>query len=84
MDGIAQDESLQKKVGARVRLARMRLGMKQKDLTEKSGLPQRFVSRLETGEFFQIDLVKFVKIAKILNVSMDHLLLGNEEENRNS
>jgi len=67
-------------VGARVKEARLRLGISQSDLAAKLqtndvNVEQKTVSRIENGERFVADFELLI-LGKILNVSVDWLLTG--------
>jgi len=62
----------------RIREARERLGMKQKDLAMQLGISRPNLSRYETGER-EPDSEILIKIASILNCSIDYLY-GNIDD----
>lgn len=52
---------------------RLRVGLSQKDLVERTGLPQPHVSRLENGRVQHPDVETLVKLADALGVSLDQI-----------
>ncbi len=61
-------------LGERVRRARMAHGWKQKELAERTGVPQGNISRIERGQIQDMHLSRFITLMRTLNVSADYLL----------
>lgn len=61
-------------LGERVRRARMAYGWKQKELAERTGVPQGNISRIERGQIQDMHLSRFITLMHTLNVSADYLL----------
>lgn len=57
--------------GALLRDLRERLGISQRELGRKVGLPHHFINRLESGLLPQLDLRDAVKLANFLGVSLE-------------
>lgn len=66
-------------IGERIKIKRKELGLTQAELGEKLNVSDKAVSKWEQGEG-DPNLSIIPDIAKILNVSLDYLLLGQEEE----
>lgn len=66
-------------VGANIRDVRMKMGISQSKLAEKCGFSNTIISNYETGEK-NPSLCSLAKIAKQLNVSIDRLYFGDENE----
>lgn len=65
---------LQKEFGQRVRRRRMALGMIQKNLAQRSGIPQPHISRVEQGKYIAMNLETLVALADALTTTVDYLL----------
>ena len=62
-----------KEVGARIKAARKKLGLKQADLAEKLNISPSHMSNIETGDTnYGVDI--FMRITETLQVSADELL----------
>lgn len=59
---------------------RLRKEVTQVELSERTGLPQGFISRLENGGINIANIVTVIKIAKALNVQIEEILDLPEEE----
>lgn len=68
-------------VGARVRAQRERRGLTRRELSERSGVSERFLAQLETGRG-NISLARFADVAAALAASPAELLAGTEEARR--
>jgi XRE family aerobic/anaerobic benzoate catabolism transcriptional regulator len=68
-------DSLLSTVGARVRAARERLGLSRRELSDKSGVSERFLAQLETGQG-NISLARFADVAAALDTTPSELLAG--------
>jgi transcriptional regulator with XRE-family HTH domain len=64
-------------IGDRLKKARQSKGLQQKDMAEKLQISRAGYSRIETGKV-EITSKNLVKIAGILEVSLDWLILGKE------
>jgi transcriptional regulator with XRE-family HTH domain len=62
-----------KKLGKRIKLARVEMDMTQEDLAKAAGLMQKSISRYERGEILP-NLETLEKIAKALQRSFGHFL----------
>lgn len=80
-DGAAIDEAmiarLLAKVGARVRDARTRKGISRRELSEKSGVSQRYLAQLEAG-LGNISIALLLRIAGALDFEI-HWLLAEDD-----
>jgi len=70
-----KDDTLLATVGARVRAARERLGQSRRELSEASGVSERFLAQLESGQG-NISLVRFAEVATALGTTPAELLAG--------
>jgi XRE family aerobic/anaerobic benzoate catabolism transcriptional regulator len=68
-------------VGARVRAVRDSRGMSRRELSERSGVSERFLAQLECGQG-NISLARFAEVAAALSVAPAELLAGTEESSR--
>jgi transcriptional regulator with XRE-family HTH domain len=64
-------------LGTRVRRARERAGHGQRELAEATGIPRAHLSRLEDGGRSRATLEQLNLLARILGVSLQHLLCGS-------
>ena len=68
-------------LSSRLREKRKREGFTQKQLEERSGVPQNTISRIEIGSVQEISTRTLVALARALNVTTDYLLgLEDSEE----
>lgn len=58
----------------RLRAIRKRQGLTQKQLQERSGVPQNTISRIEIGQVQEIGTKTLTALARALQVTTDHLL----------
>ena len=70
---------LAKRIGLRIKIARLKAGMLQKDLAEKVGFHRMSISAIESGRRFTT-IPQLVAFAKALNVPVSYFLTGAEEE----
>ena len=68
-----------KEIGSRLKQARKEKILKQKDMAKKLGISRAGYSRIESG-YVEITTKNLMKIAEILDISLDWLLLGKEED----
>src|SRR5262245_29281152 len=68
-------ESLLATVGARIRALRERRGMSRRQLSDSSGVSERFLAQLESGHG-NISLARFADVAGALGTSPADLLAG--------
>jgi len=68
-------ETLLSTVGARIRATRERLDLSRRELSERSGVSERFLAQLEGGEG-NISLARFADVAAALETSPAELLAG--------
>lgn len=59
--------------GSRIRQRRLRLGISQEELAERSGLHRTYVGSVERGER-NVSLINATRIAKALGVDLGRLL----------
>ena len=73
------DERFLHELGERVRAARARSGMTRKDLAAESGLSERYLAHLESGQG-NISVLLLQKVAAALNLPLGQLLSGEDEQ----
>ncbi|MCA9677714.1 MAG: helix-turn-helix domain-containing protein [Kofleriaceae bacterium] len=78
-----RNDSLLSTVGARVRAARERLGLSRRELSERSGVSERFLAQLEGGQG-NISLARFAEVAAAVATTPAELLAGVSVERRDS
>lgn len=69
-------------VGARVRVARERAGLSQRDAGSRAAMSQSMLHRVETGKQTSATLVELDRLAQALNVDLDELLYGSAVQER--
>ncbi len=69
-------------VGERMRAARERAGLSQRDVESRTAISQSMLHRVETGKRTNATLTDFDKLAQALGVSLDELLYGSAVEAR--
>ena len=69
---------LAKRIGLRIKIARLKAGMLQKDLAEKVGFHRMSISAIESGRRFTT-IPQLVAFAEALNVPVSYFLTGAEE-----
>ncbi|HEY2578943.1 MAG TPA: XRE family transcriptional regulator [Streptosporangiaceae bacterium] len=69
-------------VGARVRAARERAGLSQRNVESEAGVSQSTLHRVETGKRTNATLADFDRLAQALGVGLDELLYGSAVEAR--
>lgn len=71
--------------GQRIRYARLEHGLSQKKLAEELGITQQAIARYECDERGNSNpnIGTLKKISSILHVSMEYILTGKSEENKN-
>ena len=77
-----EKEQIIKSVGKRIQECRQNAGLTQEQLSEKSGISQKHISRIEQG-YHDTHFTMIYKIAKVLNVPIDTFAIDFEEENPN-
>ena len=65
------------KIGQRVRMARQNKGLTMEKVAEGAETSIQFLSQVEKGEQ-TMTMVKFARLAKVLGVSTDYLLYGED------
>ena len=65
-------------IGERLRQFRQQAGLTQKQLEERSGVPQNTISRIEIGSVQEMSTKTLIGLARALQVSTD-ILLGMAE-----
>jgi len=73
------DERFLQELGERVRAARARGGMTRKDLAAESGVSERYLAQLESGQG-NISVLLLQKVAAALNLPLGQLLGGEDEQ----
>ena len=68
-----EKEQITKSVGKRIQECRQKAGLTQEQLSEKSGISQKHISRIEQG-YHDTHFTMIYKIAKALNTSTAYLL----------
>jgi Zn-dependent peptidase ImmA (M78 family)/transcriptional regulator with XRE-family HTH domain/predicted HTH domain antitoxin len=68
--------------GNRVRVARERAGLTQRDLQARTGISQPTLHRIEAGTRTSATLVDFDRLAQALDIGLDELLYGSAVEAR--
>lgn len=69
-------------VGGRVRAARERAGLSQRDVESRTEITQSMLQRIESGKRTTASLSDFDRIAQALDVALDELLYGSAVEAR--
>lgn len=69
---------LAKRIGLRIKIARLKAGMLQKDLAEKVGFHRMSISAIESGRRYTT-IPQLVAFAEALNVPVSYFLTGAEE-----
>lgn len=69
-------------VGSRVRAARQRAGLTQRDVTSRTGISQPTLQRVEKGERTRASLADFDQLAQALSMGLDDLLYGSAVRER--
>lgn len=65
-----------KAIGKRIKVARIRMGITQEQLADRVSVPPTHLSNIEIGSS-RVSLTTIVKIANVLNVTIDDLLCDN-------
>lgn len=68
--------------GEKMRMVRKRLGLRLKDLSDKSGIHYSMISKYENGDSTP-SIAAMQKIANSLDVSIDYLMNSEEQEQHN-
>ena len=69
-------------LSSRLREKRKKEGLTQKQLEERSGVPQNTISRIEIGAVQEISTRTLVALARALHVTTDYLLGLEESEEK--
>lgn len=69
-------------VGARVRAARLRAGLSQRDVQSRAEVSQSMLHRVETGARTNATLAELDRLAQALDVGLDELLYGSAVRER--
>jgi len=77
-----EKEQITKSVGKRIQKCRQKAELSQKQLSEKSGISQKHISRIEQC-YHDTHFTMIYKIAKALNVPIDAFAMDFEEDNSN-
>jgi XRE family aerobic/anaerobic benzoate catabolism transcriptional regulator len=72
-------DSLLATIGVRIRALRERRGLSRRQLSETSGVSERFLAQLESGRG-NISLARFADVARALGTSPAELLAGADED----
>lgn len=79
-DSEGKDETkLAKRIGIRIKLARIKAGMMQKDLAEKVGMHPMSLSAIESGRR-GTSVAQLVEFARVLGVPVSYFFTGAENE----
>jgi len=81
IDNIEKQQII-KNVGKRIQECRQKAGLTQEQLSEKSGISQKHISRIEQG-YHDTHFTMIYRIAKTLNVPIDTFAVDFEEDNSN-
>ena len=74
-----QDTEAAQVFGSRVRRRRMMVGLNQRQLAERIGVPATHLSRLEGGYMLTVGVGELLRLIDVLQTSADYLLgLSNE------
>ena len=73
----SSDERFLQELGERVRAARARSGMTRKDLAGESGVSERYLAHLESGQG-NISVLLLQKVAAALNLPLGELISGQD------
>ncbi|BDU86346.1 helix-turn-helix transcriptional regulator [Clostridium perfringens] len=66
-------------MGIRLKLRRIALGKKQKDLAEELNISQQYLANLENGKSNNPNRELMIKIAKLLNSTVQELFFDDDE-----
>jgi transcriptional regulator with XRE-family HTH domain len=66
---------INKRVGQNIRKHRSKKGLSQEELAFEARLHRAYIGQIERGEK-NVGLINLEKIAKALNISVDHLVKG--------
>ncbi len=77
-----EKEQITKNVGKRIQACRQKAGLTQEQLSEKSGISQKHISRIKQG-YHDTHFTMIYKIAKALSVPIDTFAVDFEEDNSN-
>lgn len=69
-------------VGRRVRAARARAGLSQREVEARVGVSQSTLHRVETGMRTSVTLADFDQLAQVLDTGLDELLYGSPVQDR--
>jgi len=78
-EGEKEKKSLEKEIGLRIKLARIKAGLKQKELAEMVGMHPMSISQIESGRR-STTIAQLLEIAKALNVPIVQILGGAGED----
>jgi transcriptional regulator with XRE-family HTH domain len=78
-EGEKEKKSLENEIGLRIKLARIRAGLKQKELAEMVGMHPMSISQIESGRR-STTIAQLLEIAKALNVPIVQILGGAGED----
>ncbi|WP_213698084.1 helix-turn-helix domain-containing protein [Acetomicrobium sp.] len=70
---------LAKRIGTRIKIARIKAGLKQKDLAEKVGLHRMSISAIESGRR-GTSMAQLVEFSRVLGVPVSYFFTGAENE----
>lgn len=76
----ALPKGLEKILGSRIKKAREDKGMSQSDLARETDIEQSHISKIEAGYFPRSNVFLIGRIAKVLGITLDSLITGNEEK----
>lgn len=67
-------------IGTRIRSKRVAAKLTAKELSEKAGVPEKTIYRIETGEVQDPKISSIAPLTKPLNCTLDELVLGLEQQ----
>lgn len=67
-------------IGTGIRERRVAKKLTAKELSEKSGVPEKTIYRIETGEVQDPKISSIVPLVKYLDCTLDELILGKEQQ----
>ena len=76
ISGIMQDSIIRKQFGGRVKILRKQKGWTQKQLAAEIGIKTPQLNKYECG-LHSPPLERLLKLAQVLNTTIDHLVTGN-------
>lgn len=72
-----------KEVGARIRQRRLDLGLTQEQVAKRLHVGQRYISKIEAGDFKSFGYTLLLDFAKVLETSAEYLGSGSDPDEDN-